>query len=176
MGEQQIDWHRIWAGIVLVLDRIGSDVATWLDYANRFIARSVSDSRCIVLATGCGWLCSAGSYAALSLFPSLSSVALSLTLFRCCRFVVAWARLIYSPISLLTCLYGVSLARQCRRRAPLSLSPSPIASLPLSLSLLFALLGCAGVCVCDLNSNSKRIAYYLNNQCIYLCIRVCCDL
>lgn len=174
MGEQQIDWHRIWAGIVLVLDRIGSDVATWLDYANRFIARSVSDSRCIVLATGCGWLCSAGSYAALSLSPSLSSVALSLTLFRCCRFVVAWARLIYSPISLLTCLYGVSLARQCRRRAPLSLSLSHCLSSSLSLSYLLS--WAVRVCVCDLNSNSKRIAYYLNNQCIYLCIRVCCDL
>lgn len=66
-----------------------------------------------------------------SLSRSLCLVWLSLVLFQCCRFVVAWARLIYSPISLLTCLYGVSLARQCRRRASLSL--------PLSLSRSFAL-------------------------------------
>lgn len=144
MGEQQIDWHPILSG-----NRIGS-VATCLDYANRFIARSVSDSRCVVLATDCGWLCYTAVPFALSL--SLCLVWLSLVLFQCCRFVVAWARLIYSPISLLTCLYGVSLARQCRRRAslslPLSLSPS--------LARSHSLLRCE--CLCDLNSNSKRIA------------------
>lgn len=170
MGEQQIDWHRIWAGIVLVLDRIGSDVATWLDYANRFIARSVSDSRCIVLATGCGWLCSAGSYVALSL-----------------RLCLVWLSLSHS-LSLLSLRGGLSQANLLAYFAVnLSLwrffgatmpatRPSLPLPLPLFLSLSYLLSWAVRVCVCDLNSNSKRIAYYLNYQCIYLCIRVCCDL